>query len=394
MAPKPVPQAKPTMKHSASESDFSATEASQPNTYRLKKSALIGLINWSHVAYTYAPHAFIVSLAIAVVSLLHSILLSQSDQSDLLTAEFVKVVNDAIESPVIFTTFVKTCCIVSFAIYYLARMDNPIYMIDFTTFEPPCSWKRSKAEIMEMMKRQGVFTEDSLDFMKRILDRSGTGEATAWPPGIVQTLEEADKKMNVSVQASRDEAEFVISEIVERALQKAGVQAKDIDILVINCSLFSPTPSLCAMVVSKFGMRQDIASYNLSGMGCSASLISIDLAKKLLLTSGKGSLALVVSTEVITPNLYVGNERRYLLQNTLFRCGGAAIVLSNRYLDGRRSQFKLLNTVRVQGNTSIDYKCVFEEEDANGNRGVTLSKDIVKVAGKCMVRNRIKSNVS
>ena len=60
------------------------------------------------------------------------------------------------------------------------------------------------------------------------------------------------------MQGSRKEAETVISDIVEKALKKANVKPKDIDILVVNCSLFSPTPSLCAMIVSKFGMRGDI----------------------------------------------------------------------------------------------------------------------------------------
>ena len=55
-----------------------------------------------------------------------------------------------------------------------------------------------------------------------------------------------------------------------------------VDILVVNCSLFNPTPSLSAMIVNHFKMRPDIASYNLSGMGCSAGLISISLAKEML----------------------------------------------------------------------------------------------------------------
>ena len=63
------------------------------------------------------------------------------------------------------------------------------------------------------------------------------------------------------------------------------------------------------MVISKFGMRSDIQSYNLGGMGCSASLISIDLAKNMLQRRSTGGIALVVSTETITPNLYHGNER-------------------------------------------------------------------------------------
>ncbi len=65
-------------------------------------------------------------------------------------------------------------------------------------------------------------------------------------------------------------------------------------------------------------MKRDILSYNLSGMGCSAGLLAIDLARELLNSRAK-STALVISTEIITQNLYRGNERSMLLQNTLFR---------------------------------------------------------------------------
>ena len=60
------------------------------------------------------------------------------------------------------------------------------------------------------------------------------------------------------------------------------------------------------MLVNRFKMRADVVSYNLGGMGCSASVIAVDLAKRLLVSSEqRNSLALVVSTENITQNWYV-----------------------------------------------------------------------------------------
>ena len=52
--------------------------------------------------------------------------------------------------------------------------------------------------------------------------------------------------------------------------------------MIVNCSLFNPTPSLSAMIVNHFKMKSSVVSYNLSGMGCSAGVISISLAKELL----------------------------------------------------------------------------------------------------------------
>ena len=60
--------------------------------------------------------------------------------------------------------------------------------------------------------------------------------------------------------------QIVITDCVASVLKKTCLRPKDIDILIINCSLFSPTPSLCSMVINEFQMRSDILSYNLSGM--------------------------------------------------------------------------------------------------------------------------------
>lgn len=409
------------MKRSDSESSFISNKGDDDGPvkdyrdYRVRKSSLIATVNWSHVLGTYLPTLFVVGIGVLFAQIVQQVVtdaMSASSGSGIETAAAVvtgvrEIVVSLFRSAWTATAAaamadgsgalaqlspaVKITGIILVVIGWFLTMDNPTYMLAFSTFKAPDSWKVSHDEIVEMMKHQDCFSEESLAFMKRMLERSGTGQATAWPPGIVQCLH--GKGTDRSIEASRKEAETIIFDIVGSALRKADVQAKDIDVLVINCSLFSPTPSLCAMVISKFGMRPDVRSFNLSGMGCGASLISVGLARDLLQgisglrKGGRGGKALVVSTEIITPNLYHGNERGFLLQNTLFRCGGAAIVLSNGLLDGRRAWYKLLHTVRVQGNSEEAYGAVYEAEDEDGNRGVRLSKEIVKVAGKCMEKN-------
>ena len=61
--------------------------------------------------------------------------------------------------------------------------------------------------------------------------------------------------------------------------QMHGMQ---VDIVIVSCSCFAPTPSMAAMLVNHFKMRRDVLTYNLSGMGCSSSLICVDMAKHLL----------------------------------------------------------------------------------------------------------------
>ena len=69
---------------------------------------------------------------------------------------------------------------------------------------------------------------------------------------------------------------------LDELFEKTSLKPKDIGILVVNCSLFNPTPSLASMIINHYKMRGNIKSVNLGGMGCSAGLISIDLARDLL----------------------------------------------------------------------------------------------------------------
>jgi len=61
--------------------------------------------------------------------------------------------------------------------------------------------------------------------------------------------------------------------------------------------------------------------------------------------------------------------------------------LSNKWMDGHRANFKLLTAIRTQYVTKDSFDCVYETEDELKNRGVRLSKDIVKVAGRAMEKN-------
>lgn len=273
-------------------------------------------------------------------------------------------------------------------IAYLGRMKPSVYCLETSLFVPPKEWQFTKEQLMNVMKNQDCFSEQSIEFLKKVLSNSGTGESTAWPPSMIASRE-GETKSVISVDIAREESKAVIFPMVRDILKRTNIKPKEIDFLIINCSLFAPTPSLCALVCNEFHLREDVRTYNLGGMGCSANVIAVDLAKQLL-QNHPGSRALVISTENLTQNLYNGNSKGMLLQNTLFRCGGCALMLTSRVMDSFRAKYKLLHTIRTQVSEETSYNCVYQQADAEGNLGISLSKDIVKVAGRAMRRNFIQ----
>ncbi|XP_009347466.2 3-ketoacyl-CoA synthase 11 [Pyrus x bretschneideri] len=265
-------------------------------------------------------------------------------------------------------------------VYFVTR-PRPVYLVNFSCYKPEESRKCTKKIFMEQSQMTGTFTEDNLQFQRRILERSGLGDSTYLPEAVLNI------PPNPSMKEARKEAEAVMFGAIDELFAKTAVKPKDIGILIVNCSLFNPTPSLSAMVINHYQLRGNIVSYNLGGMGCSAGLISIDLAKNLLQVH-PNSYALVISMENITLNWYFGNDRSKLVSNCLFRMGGAAILLSNKSSDKRRSKYRLVHTVRThKGADDKCFSCVTQEEDDNGKIGVTLSKDLMAVAGDALKTN-------
>ena len=210
------------------------------------------MINWTHVISTYLPHLFVIGIGVLVALIFHQVIselmtaqnltkLTPTPDTiitilysikDLLIRQVQAIMNlrkEALFSPAVETTFV-----VLLIMAWIVRMDNPVYLLAFSTFKAPDSWKVSHKQIIEIMRDQKCYTDESLDFMDRLLVRSGTGQNTAWPPGIVQCLD--GKPSDKSIEGSRTEARTIIFNNVENALKKANLSPKDIDVQCLYLS--------------------------------------------------------------------------------------------------------------------------------------------------------------
>lgn len=279
-------------------------------------------------------------------------------------------------------TFVAVCGVLAFALAtYLFTRSKPVYLLGFYCYKPPAHLKVTQDFFMEHSRNAKKFTAESLDFQEKVLLRSGLGDETYLPEGVMS------QPPNINMKTAREEAHLVLFSCVEEVLKTHGVKPQQVDILIVNCSLFNPTPSLSAMIVNHFKMRSNIISYNLGGMGCSAGVVAVGLAQQLLQVYPR-STCLVVSTENITQNWYFGNERSMLIPNCLFRLGGAAMLLSNRRTDRWRAKYELVHLVRThKGQDDAHYKCVWQDEDDEGTVGVSLSRDLMKIAGHALKAN-------
>ncbi|KAI3801034.1 hypothetical protein L1987_29135 [Smallanthus sonchifolius] len=249
-----------------------------------------------------------------------------------------------------------------------------VYLIDFACYKPPNSQKCSKELVMKQARQHGNYTEEVLQFMKNFMERGGIGDSaylaeTFFKPSYKPLMKDARREVEMAIFGSLD-----------KLLGKTGVRTDNIGILIVNCCIYNSVPSLTSMIVNQYKFRENVITYNLVGMGCTAGLLATGLAKQLLQVHNN-SYALIVSTESITENCYVGRDRSKIIINCLFRVGGAAILLSNRPSDHNNSKYELLHA--IHDNTSSSdrfYNCIRREEDSAGIIGVTINRDLLAAA--------------
>ncbi|XP_074295120.1 3-ketoacyl-CoA synthase 12-like [Silene latifolia] len=256
------------------------------------------------------------------------------------------------------------------------------YILGYECFKPSDDRKVSTQFCGDILIRNKNLGLNEFKFLLKAIVNSGIGEHTYGPRNVLMGREESP-----TLEDSHSEMDEFFQDSVEKLLSKFGISPREIDVLVVNVSMFASVPSLASKIVNHYKMREDIKAYSLSGMGCSASLISINVAQSVF-KHEKDRYALVITSESLSPNWYSGNDRSMILSNCLFRSGGCAILLTNKWDLRKRAMFKLKHLVRTHhGARDESYGCCIQTEDSKGRVGFHLSKDLPKSAARCLVDN-------
>jgi FAE1/Type III polyketide synthase-like protein len=117
----------------------------------------------------YLPILWFVVVGILSVQVVRTLYDHRFDVSAFLSSE-ISVIE--LQKPVAFDLGWKSMAILALVIWYLNHRDKPVYLIDFAVFEPPEDWKLSHDQLMDIMGKQGCFTEDSLNFLSRFVSVS------------------------------------------------------------------------------------------------------------------------------------------------------------------------------------------------------------------------------
>jgi predicted naringenin-chalcone synthase len=135
-------------------------------------------------------------------------------------------------------------------------------------------------------------------------------------------------------------APLLAAQAGERALSKAGLQATQIDAVVVSTCTGYLCPGLSGHVAERLGLRPEVQAFDLVGQGCAAALPNLMLGNALLAT-GACEHVLSICVEVSSAAMYLDNDPGVLISACLFGDGaGAAVLARQAGPSGRRIEWK------------------------------------------------------
>ncbi|XP_073156658.1 3-ketoacyl-CoA synthase 12-like [Henckelia pumila] len=256
------------------------------------------------------------------------------------------------------------------------------YILDYECYKPIDSRKVSTKLSGEVIRRNKHLGLIEYKFLLKAMVSSGIGEETYGPQMVFDGREAAPTLYDGLVEMD----EFFQCSL-DNLFRRTGISPSEIDVLVVNVSMLATMPSLSSRIINMYKMREDIKVYNLSGMGCSASLISVNIVQNIFKTQ-KNLNALVLTSESLSLGWYAGNDRSMILANCLFRVGGCAVLLTNKTSLRDKAMLKLRCLVRTHhGSKDEAYDCCIQREDHNGIVGFHLGKNLPKAATRAFIDN-------
>ena len=201
-------------------------------------------------------------------------------------------------------------------------MQSPVSMLSLATAVPPFQLEQTEVAAFarriygtafnRFPKLADVFVNAGIDRRYSVRPMEWFNDPHDWPE---------------RTQAYLDGAGDLFVGAAEQALSRAGLSARDVDLVVTVSSTGIATPSLDSRVAERMGFRPDIMRVPVFGLGCAGGVSGMAIAARLA-RAAPGEVVLVVVVELCT--LAFRGDRGVkadVISAALFGDGAAAAVL-------------------------------------------------------------------
>lgn len=120
-------------------------------------------------------------------------------------------------------------------------------MLAYECFKPHEDTKLNTDSAAKIVLRNRNLGLEEYRFLLKTMVSSGIGENTYCPRNVIEGRESSP-----TFADSLDEIDEIMFDTLDGLFRKTGISPSDVDILVVNVSLFSPAPSLTARIINRY----------------------------------------------------------------------------------------------------------------------------------------------
>jgi predicted naringenin-chalcone synthase len=207
----------------------------------------------------------------------------------------------------------------------LHMSDNSAYIASFACVVPPFSADQAFSADLVRKHYTPELNARSLGLIRATFSHPGIRKRhfAVDDPALIMD-ETPDRKIARFTEKSIE----LSSQAVTKALDQAGVSARDVTALVVNTCTGYICPGISTYLMERLGLPRTARVYDLVGSGCGGAIPNLQMAESLLKTNG--GVVVSVSVEICSSVFQMGNDLSLILSNALFGDGAAAAVLMTR----------------------------------------------------------------
>ncbi len=201
-----------------------------------------------------------------------------------------------------------------------------MHVVGVGTASPPARY--TKAECLQAFEQSDWFTRlnGRAHFVARtVLQRDNGIDARRLAVDSLDQVFAIDP--NTLSQRFLKHAPQLAAQAADHALERAGLQPRQIDAVIVSTCTGTLCPGLSGYVIERLGLRADVQAFDLVGQGCAAALPNLMLGRAIL-GGGTCEHVLSVCVEVCSAAMYLDNDPGVLISACLFGDGAGAALLS------------------------------------------------------------------
>ncbi len=118
----------------------------------------------------------------------------------------------------------------------------------------------------------------------------------------------------------------IAAQAAEAAMRQAGLDASQIEALIVNTCTGYLCPGLSSYLVEDLGLPPYTAVLDLMGMGCGGAIPNLEAGCRMI-QSGARKTVLCLSVEICSATFFLGPDPDLIVSNSIFSDGAAAAIL-------------------------------------------------------------------